>query len=86
MQLYSYSRQEPDLARLAASLAAGLVQNMPFIDGNKRTAHVCYRAFLGRNSRTLVAPDADKVVHMIGLAAGTVPESEFAAWLRSHIR
>jgi death-on-curing protein len=71
---------------LAASLATGLVRNMPFVDGNKRTAYVCYRTFLARNCVALEAPDSEKFLQMIGLAAGTVSEEEFAGWLRRQIR
>ena len=38
-----------DLAALAASLAFGMARNHPFVDGKKRTAHVCYFAFLTLN-------------------------------------
>lgn len=85
-QLYAYGEPPPDLADLAASLAYGLARNHPFVDGNKRTAHVCYRAFLALNGVTLVASDEDKYAVMIGLADGSLPEGEFATWLRERIR
>ena len=85
-QLHAYAGSKADVADLAASLAVGLVRNMPFVDGNKRTAHVCYRTFLGRNCVALDAPDSEKFLQMIGLAAGTVSEEELAGWLRRYIR
>lgn len=84
-QSHAYGDPPPDLANLAASLAFGLVRNHPFIDGNKRTAHVCYRVFLALNGADLVASDEDKYVTMIALAEGSLPEAEFATWLRQHI-
>ena len=84
-QLQSYGDPPPDLAALAASLAYGLARNHPFLDGNKRTAHVCYRAFLALNGVTLVARDEDKYVTMLALAEGSLSEAGFADWLRSHI-
>lgn len=75
----------PDLADLAASLAFGLARNHPFVDGNKRTAHVCYRVFLALNDVHLDASDEDKYVSMIALAEGSLSEAEFAAWLRARI-
>ncbi len=84
-QLDAYGDPAPDLADLAASLAYGLARNHPFVDGNKRTAHVCYRVFLALNDVTLVASDEDKYIRMLALAEGTLPEAEFAAWLRQHI-
>ena len=56
------------------------------MDGNKRTAHVCYRAFLVLNGMTVAATDEDKYVTMVALAEGSLPEAEFAAWLRERIR
>ncbi len=84
-QLHAYGDPAPDIADLAASIACGLARNHPFIDGNKRTAHVCYRVFLALNGVELVASDEDKYVSMLALAEGTLPEAEFAAWLREHI-
>ena len=83
---YSYGDPPPDLADLAASLAFGLARNHPFVDGNKRTAHVCYRVFLALNGADLVASDEDKYVSMVALAEGSLPEAEFATWLREHIK
>ena len=82
-QLFNYGHPTPDLADLAASLAFGLARNHAFVDGNKRTAHVCYRVFLALNDAELQASAADKYAAMIGLAEGSISEIEFAAWLRA---
>lgn len=84
-QLFAYGDPPPDLAALAASLAFGLARNHPFIDGNKRTAHVCYRTFLALNDANLVASDEEKYIAMLGLAEGSLGESDFADWLRTHL-
>lgn len=84
-QLYAYGDPPPDLADLAASLAYGLARNHPFVDGNKRTAHVCYRAFIALNGGTFSATDEDKYVAMLGLAEGSLDEAGFTAWLRPRI-
>lgn len=84
-QLSAYGEPPPDLAALAASLAYGLARNHPFVDGNKRTAHVCYRVFLMLNGADLMAPDEEKYASMIGLAEDTLGEAEFADWLRRHL-
>lgn len=85
-QLHAYGEPPPDLADLAASLAFGLARNPPFRDGNKRTAHVCYRAFLALNDATLVASEEEKYVAMLALAEGAMTEADFAAWLRRHLQ
>lgn len=85
-QLLAYGDPAPDLADLAASLAHGIARNHPFLDGNKRTAHVCYRVFLALNGVEFSAPEEDKYVAMLGLAEGSLTEADFAEWLRRHIR
>ena len=84
-QLHAYGNPPPDLADLAASLAFGLARNHPFVDGNKRTAHVCYYVFLALNDGHLDAPLDEMYVKMLGLAEGSLDEATFAAWLRPRI-
>jgi death-on-curing protein len=85
-QLWAYGDPPPDLAALAASLAYGLAHNHPFVDGNKRTAHIYYRVFLALNDARLEANAAEMYATMIGLAEGSLPETDFADWLRPHLR
>lgn len=75
---------EADAPALAAAYGFDIARNHPFIDGNKRTAFVCAELFLALNSHVLQAEDAECVSAMLGLAAGDLPEAEFAAWLRQH--
>lgn len=84
-QRHAYGDPPPDLADLAASLAFGLARNHPFVDGNKRTAHVCYRVFLALNDVRLDAGDEDKYVQTLALAEGALDEAAFAAWLRPRL-
>lgn len=85
-QLFAYGDPPPDLAGLAASLAFGLVRNHPFVDGNKRTAHVCYRVFLAMNDAVLDASAEDKYLHMLMLAEGRLTEADFGEWLRLRLQ
>ena len=85
-QLHAYGDPVPDLAGLAAALAHGLARNHPFVDGNKRTAHVSYRTFLALNGAELVATDEEKYLTMLALAEGKLAERDFAAWLRERLR
>ena len=75
---------EADAAALAAAYGFGIARNHPFIDGNIRTAFVCTELFLALNGYQLQADDANCVSTMLSLAAGDLPESEFAAWLRTN--
>lgn len=85
-QLHAYGHPPPDLADLAASLAYGLARNHPFVDGNKRTAAVACEVFIELNGSTLQATDLELYPAYIALADGSLPEADFAAWLRQRIR
>jgi death on curing protein len=72
---------EASLFALAAAYAHRLARNHPFVDGNKRVALLSARAFLFRNGYRLDPPEADTVVMMTEVAAGTVGEVDLVAWL-----
>jgi death-on-curing protein len=75
----------PDLAELAAAYGAGLAQNHPFVDGNKRAAFLSIGLFLALNGRRLVASQAEATAAMLSLAAGELTEPALAAWLRERM-
>lgn len=77
---------DPDIADLAAAYAVGVARNHAFLDGNKRTAWVVAETFLLKNGYELIARDDDGVTAMLAVADGTMPEREFAIWLRTYIR
>lgn len=85
-QSHACGNAASDLADLAASLAFGLARNHPFVDGNKRTAHVCYRVLLALNDVEFEATAGDKYAAMMGLATGSTAETDFAAWLRPRLK
>ncbi len=71
---------------LAASYAFGLVKNHPFVDGNKRIGFAVGVLFLELNGLRFEAEEADAAVQTLGLAAGAIKETEYAAWLKAHSR
>jgi death-on-curing protein len=77
---------DPDIAELAAVYAMAIVQNHPFVDGNKRTAYVLLETFLELNGAVFTASDADAVITMLRLAAGDLPDDEFITWVRGNTR
>jgi len=85
-QLFAYGDPPPDLADLAASLTHGLAKNHAFVDGNKRSAIVACETFIELNGAGLDASDADIYPQILGLAEGNISETEFATWLRAHLR
>ena len=62
----------------------GIAKNHPNVDGNKRAAFLAVGMFLYINGMRLQASQAEATVTMLAVAAGDMPEEEFAAWLRAH--
>jgi death-on-curing protein len=73
----------PDVFECAAAYAFGLAKNHPFVDGSKRAAFLATGAFLRINGYRLSVSQADAVEAVLSLAAGDLPEPDFAAWLRA---
>ena len=78
LNLYTY--KHTDLTTLAAAFAFGIIQNHPFIDGNKRTAFVTSRLFLLLNGLTITAGREEKVTTFMNLASGHLTEEELISW------
>jgi death-on-curing protein len=76
----------PTLADLAASYAAGLVHNHPFLDGNKRTGFLMAATFLELNGMIFTATEESVVETTLMLAAGDMNEAGYAAWLKRNSR
>jgi death-on-curing protein len=76
----------PDAADLAAAYAFGLARNHGFVDGNKRTAWVVARLFLADNGYRLRFDPVDAVKTVEALAAGSLSESQLAAWFRDRLQ
>jgi death-on-curing protein len=76
----------PDLAAKAAALGFSLIQNHPFVDGNKRVGHAALETFLLLNGFELEAPvdDAERVV--LDVAGGVRDRTSLADWIRAHAR
>ena len=74
------------LFEMATAYLYHIVQNHPFIDGNKRTAFVAVELFLFLNHHLLEAADADCVLTMLRVAEGSMSEEDFAAWIRQNSR
>ena len=84
--LWAYSDPKLDLAALAAPYALGVINNHPFVGGNKRTGFVLARTFLLLNRHDFQAPQEEKYVTFLSLAGGTLDESGLAEWLREWLQ
>lgn len=79
-QLFAYGK--PTMFELAAASAFGIVKNHPYLDGNKRAGFLVAYVFLEANGKVFSAPEEEVVVMTRALAAGTLPEAGYAAWLK----
>jgi death-on-curing protein len=74
-----------DLIDLAAKYTAGIVQNHPFVDGNKRTGFVVGVLFLELNGYRFTASEEAAAQAVLELAAGTIDEDGFSDFLRANV-
>ncbi len=82
-QVAAYART-PGIIDMAAAYTTGIVRNHPFIDGNKRTGFVVGVLFLELNGYRFTANEEDAAQAVLGLAAGTLDEQGYAAFLREN--
>lgn len=73
-----------DLFEMAAAYLFHIVQNHPFVDGNKRTGTAAALVFLDLNGVEMSVDDDTLVDHVLAVAQGNVAKSEVAAFLRRH--
>jgi|SRR5450755_740551 death-on-curing protein len=83
-QHYAYG-DAADMVAMSALYTAGIVRNHPFVDGNKRTGFVVGILFLELNGHRFTASEEEAAQAVFALAAGTVDEGGFAAFLRAHV-
>ncbi|HEY5298643.1 MAG TPA: type II toxin-antitoxin system death-on-curing family toxin [Verrucomicrobiae bacterium] len=72
----------PTLQEMAASYAAGIILNHPFLDGNKRTGFMVAVTFLELNGLVCTASEESVVEKTLALAAGELNEDGYRIWLK----
>ena len=72
-----------DLFEIAAAYMFHLVQNHPFVDGNKRTGAAAALVFLDLNGIELEIDDEAVFDLVLGVAQGRISKREIAEILRS---
>jgi death-on-curing protein len=73
-----------DIIELAAKYTAGIVQNHPFVDGNKRTGFVVGVLFPELNGYRFTASEEAAAQAVLELASGTIDEKGFCEFLRAN--
>ena len=74
-----------EVSQLAVAYAAGIIQNHPFVDGNKRTGFITAFMFLDLNGVKLHADEVAATAMTLSLAASEIDEREYANWLAENI-
>lgn len=74
----------PTLNLKAAALVQSLAENQPFVDGNKRIAWICGKAFLQIHGFTINATDAEALDLFVKSVAGGMTVPEIANWIERH--
>lgn len=69
---------------MAAAYLFHIVQNHPFLDGNKRTGAVAALVFLDLNGIGIEAPQGSLFELTISVATGQASKTEIAEFFRSH--
>jgi len=75
-----------DLCEMAAAYLFHIVQNHPFLDGNKRVGAVTAYVFLALNEIELVADQDAYAELVLSVARGETPKSAVAEFFRANTR
>jgi death-on-curing protein len=73
------------VAEKAAALCYSLIQNHPFLDGNKRVGHAAMEAFLILNGFAIRASVDESERLILGVASGQTVREQLAEWLNKHL-
>jgi death-on-curing protein len=75
----------PTLHDKACALAFSLIMNHPFLDGNKRVAHLAMVVFLMANGYELSGDIDEHEKTVFAVASSEMPRDQFADWIRDHL-
>jgi len=75
----------PTIVEKASALGFSLIQNHPFVDGNKRTGHAAMETFLVLNGHEIKATVEEQMAVILRVASSILEREAFTEWLREHI-
>ena len=74
----------PSIESKAAAICFFIVQNHPFIDGNKRCGHAAMETFLVLNGKEIGAALDEVEWIILQVASGTLALEKLIDWLNGH--
>jgi len=75
-----------DLFEMAAAYLFHIMENHPFVDGNKRVGAMAAFTFLKLNGLTLTPPETEFEGHVLAVAQRKLGKAALAEFLRRHAR
>ncbi len=82
---YGGSELYPTVVEKAAALGYFLINNHPFVDGNKRTGHAAMEVFLVLNGYEIEASAEEQERVVLEVASGELSREGLARWLADHV-
>lgn len=74
----------PTIYEMAAAYLFHLVENHPFVDGNKRVGAMAALVFLDMNGIDFEAPDEEFTAMVLRVASGKMLKAEITLFLKEH--
>lgn len=75
----------PTVIEKAAALGFSIIQNHPFVDGNKRTGHAAMEIFLVLNGYEIDRATDEQEQVVLEVASGKLSRMAFSEWLGSAV-
>ncbi|MEE9302470.1 MAG: type II toxin-antitoxin system death-on-curing family toxin [Thiotrichaceae bacterium] len=75
----------PSLVEKSAALGFSLINNHPFVDGNKRIGHAAMEVMLIMNGYQIQADVDNQEKIILAVAAGEMPRDSFVDWVNEHL-
>ncbi len=76
----------PTIQAKAAQLCFGLINNHPFVDGNKRIGILAMLTFLDLNGLTIDTSDSEIVSLGLSIASGEINTAEITDWIIENLK
>lgn len=81
-----FAADQTSVFALAACYCHHLINERPFLSGNKRLGFTAAALFLELNGYKLRASEADAAIRTLAFAARAMDESDYAGWLEANSR